>query len=709
MIKHKMLRRKLTAIIINIALLVGLLSGCSTKENEASGTDKQTESEVETDDIKTKYQDALDKFTEKLVTKMEQDGIPGASLSVMEDGEMIYSNGFGYADQEQKTQVDQNTLFSSGSIGKLYATAAMLKLVQNHGFSLDDPVIDHLPEFEMEDVRYKGITLRMLLNHSAGLPGDAYAATADWAGEIPQDDFGQAHLEELKTQTLKSNPGEYAAYSNTGFEIAQNVIEKVSGQTYETYLKKNFFEPMELNNTYLASNEEVEDENFALPMDSEGRNLPREYTSSSIAAAGGLTASTQDTCKFADQILSPDSGILDEESIIEFRADQSLSSKLPEQQELNALGWDEISHKITQTPVYSKAGGTTNYAAQVLSAPDAGITIAAATSQSNTFISEELESLMHDILCEKGLIKDNSDMPSFPKEANTDEAVLTYPGIYFGQDDLGAVIGSGVAGLQMIGIEDNIMQHSIWDGTDWQSVGQYSPRDDDSYGYYDEENMVYTSYSFKHVDGSVFLMKRVITPYYDKTTAVAKQLLERTDNKSWEKYDNSLWLRTNIWPSDYQAGACLSYMQIIEKLKGYVVMNGGFPILEIGDETHATGVNEMIGSYYGDLTFTDDGFSWMGMEYIDAGEAEQLPNEDTTISIENANIVQWYYVPEDVQIDIDVPYDEVRILTLDTELIPFYDNLTGSKLFTATAGSYIGLTSAAPVQIDVGISSLESF
>jgi len=714
MTKHKMLGRKLTAVVINTALLVGLLTGCSGKGNELTETDKrntQAAPETAAEDSRNNYQEALDRFTAKLENQMQQDGIPGASLTVMEDGEVIYSNGFGYADQEKKTPVDQNTLFPSGSIGKLYTTAAMLKLTQDYGISLDDPVADHLPEFKMEDVRYKDITLRMLLNHSAGFPGNVYAGVGFGfgAGNIPPDDAGQVHLEKLRTQTLMSNPGEYAAYCNTGFEIAQDVIEKISGQTYETYIKENLFGTMELNNTYLSSNEneDVEDERFALPVDSEGQNLPREYSSKSLAAAGGLVASTQDTCKFVDQILQQDSSILNEESITAFRADQSLASNLPKQQELNALGWDEISRTITQTPVYSKYGMTGNFSTQVLTAPDAGITIAATISQSNTFLYEEMESLMQDILCEKGIITGNSDMPSIPMEADAGEAVSAYPGIYFGEDDLVSTVGGGIAGLQKIGIEENIMQHYIWNGAEWQNIGEYSLRDDDSYGFYDEESMVYTSYSFKPAGDSVYLMKRVVTPQYDKTTAVAKLIPEKTADKSWEKYDNSLWLRTNIWPSDYQAGACLSFMQFMEELKGYVVMNGGFPILEIGDETYATGVNEMVGTNYGDLSFTEGGFSWMGMEFINASEAEELPGEDTTISIEKANTVQWYYVPEDVEIDIDAPYDEVRILTLDAELTPFYDNITGSEVFTATAGSYIGLTSAVPTQVDVGITSVK--
>lgn len=235
--------KKLTAVMMSAVLLAGLLAGCSGKSAEPKTSDQSDSKAASEDTLKdgqNKYQKILEKFEAKLEERMQQDGIPGASVSVTENGETIYSKGFGYANQDKKTPVDENTLFYSGSVGKLYGTAAMLKLVQDQGISLDDPVVKHLPEFQMKDERYQDITLRMLLNHSAGLPSDVDAAGMA-AGSIMPEEVSLDILEELRSQTLRSNPGEYAVYSNLGFAIAQKVIEKISGQTFGAYYEGKFF------------------------------------------------------------------------------------------------------------------------------------------------------------------------------------------------------------------------------------------------------------------------------------------------------------------------------------------------------------------------------------------------------------------------------------------------------------------------------------
>ena len=697
--------KKLTAIMMSAVLLAGLLTGCSGKSEKPKESD-QSESKAASEDVskdeQNKYQKALDKCEAKLEERMKQDGIPGASISVTENGETIYSKGFGYANQDKKIPVDENTLFHSGSVGKLYGTAAMLKLVQDQGISLDDPVVKHLPEFQMKDERYQDITLRMLLNHSAGLPSDLDAAGMAAGSTIPEEISLDA-LEELRSQTLRSNPGEYAVYSNLGFEIAQKVIEKISGQTFAAYMKENFFEPLKLENTYMVSaeNKDVADERFALPINEEGTTLPREYSSPSMDATGGIVSSTEDTCKFVDGVLSPDTGILNEQSIAEFRKDQSLTANFPEQQELNGLGWDEISRTITQTPVYVKSGASTHFSTQMITAPEAGITITASLSKFHyLFIYDELKNLMHDILLEKDVVTEQTDMPAYPEETDAGEESSVYSGIYTGGDGL-----HDLSSLYKADITDNTMQYYSWDGAQWQSAGEYTLRDDGSYGIYDEETRIYISYSFQSVGVDVHLMKRVLTPEYDTTTAMAKRIPEKAAVESWEQYHNILWLRTNIWPGDYQAQACFCLLQTLEELPGYVAMYGGTPIMDIKDDTRLSSIDNLAGgSGYADLTFTGDRFSWIGMEFMNAGEAAELPSEDFTISFAEANTVQWYYVPEDMEIDIDVPYDQVRVLNFSPEMAVPYDNLNGIEVFTAKAGSYIGLTSAEPAEVQAEIS-----
>jgi CubicO group peptidase (beta-lactamase class C family) len=463
----------------------------------------------------------------------------------------------------------------------------------------------------MDDPRYKDMTLRMLLNHTAGLPMDVDAAGMS-AGSLFPEEANLDALEEARSQTLRSNPGEYAVYSNLGFSIAQKVIEKLSGQTFSDYLKENFFEPLQLTNTYMTSskNKDVAVERFALPSDEKGRTLPREFTFHTNDGMGGIVSSTEDLCKFIDGILSPEAGILNEQSIAELRKDQSLTADFPEKQVLNGLGWDEIYRTVTATPIYEKTGASTYCSSVVTTAPDAGITISVSLQQfHHAFVYDEVRNLMRDILVEKGIITEKTEMPAYPAETADGTDDSSYSGIYNGGDGLHDFIG-----LYKAEINENTMRYSNWDGIGWHGIGEFTRRDDGSYGFYDEEGKVYTSFSFKPVDDGVYLLKRELTPEYDITTAIAKRLPAKEPSAAWGKYNNSLWLRTKIWPTDYQAAfANLSILQTWDELPGYVVMNGAAPVMEIKDDTRLSSVsNKVSGSGVADVIF--DGEVFHGLE-----------------------------------------------------------------------------------------------
>ncbi len=94
-----------------------------------------------------------------------------AGVAVLDDGEVVYSEGFGMADREKSLPVTTETIFNMGSISKTFVSTAVMLLVDEGKVELDAPVVRYLPEFRMEDPRYKDITVRMLLNHYVGYAG----------------------------------------------------------------------------------------------------------------------------------------------------------------------------------------------------------------------------------------------------------------------------------------------------------------------------------------------------------------------------------------------------------------------------------------------------------------------------------------------------------------------------------------------------------
>jgi CubicO group peptidase (beta-lactamase class C family) len=102
------------------------------------------------------------------IWKALSNGASAATVAIMDDNTIVYSEGFGMRSREESISVDTNTQFNIGSISKVFTALGVLLLCDDGLVELDKSVTTYLPEFSMEDPRYTEITVRMLLNHSQG-------------------------------------------------------------------------------------------------------------------------------------------------------------------------------------------------------------------------------------------------------------------------------------------------------------------------------------------------------------------------------------------------------------------------------------------------------------------------------------------------------------------------------------------------------------
>ena len=177
---------------------------------------------------------------------------PGLSVVVVKDGQIVYSNAFGYADQPRNIQATPNTVYHWWSMTKIPTAIAIMQLREQGKVDLDEPVKKYLPWF---DVVYPSenspiITIRNLLQHTSGLP-DTIPAMVGWVhydnATRNQTDVVKKHLPEFNT--LKFEPGSKAVYSNLNYMVLGAVIESVSRQTYETYITQNILQPLGMSQT----------------------------------------------------------------------------------------------------------------------------------------------------------------------------------------------------------------------------------------------------------------------------------------------------------------------------------------------------------------------------------------------------------------------------------------------------------------------------
>ena len=193
----------------------------------------------------------LDAYFEKITG---QNMPPALNVSVTKNGETVYSKGFGTIDSEATRPTKVDTIYPWWSVTKLFTAVAVLHLVEEGRLDLDDPLEAYLPYFNVvnETGEPVAITIRQIMNHSSDLR-DLMPDGLVWIHPADQPPMNQTQfVRERLTgpyHELKFTPDTDVYYSNTGYVLLGAVIEKITGESYESYIREIILDPLEMNET----------------------------------------------------------------------------------------------------------------------------------------------------------------------------------------------------------------------------------------------------------------------------------------------------------------------------------------------------------------------------------------------------------------------------------------------------------------------------
>src|SRR5215208_8084752 len=194
--------------------------------------------------------DAVDEY---ISTKMKELGIPGAALVIVEGDQIVHLKAYGVADTSGHPVTPQ-TPFFTGSTGKSFTALAIMQLVEAGKIKLDAPVQTYLPWFRVADAdASERITVRQLLNQDSGLPqsiGQTQLANTDLS-----DSAIENNVRALANVELIAPPGQRYEYSNANYVTLGMLIQAVSGQSYETYIREHIFQPLDMQNSFASKTE----------------------------------------------------------------------------------------------------------------------------------------------------------------------------------------------------------------------------------------------------------------------------------------------------------------------------------------------------------------------------------------------------------------------------------------------------------------------
>ncbi len=245
--------------------------------------------------------------TYSLRERMEHYSVPGVSVAVIDDYQVVWAKGYGVADMETGAPVTTRTLFQAASIGKPVAAIAMLKLVEDGRVTLDDNINSWLTEWQLpenEIAAQESVTLRRIVTHTAGLtvhgfPG--YAVTAPLATTIQVlDGSGPANTDPIRIDTT---PGSIYRYSGGGYTVMQHLLSEVTGRDFPALLQELVLGPAGMeHSSYLQPLPPEREVHAASGHLRDGSRVEGEWHIYPEMAAAGLWTTPTDLARLALEV-----------------------------------------------------------------------------------------------------------------------------------------------------------------------------------------------------------------------------------------------------------------------------------------------------------------------------------------------------------------------------------------------------------------------
>jgi D-alanyl-D-alanine carboxypeptidase len=234
-----------------------------------------------------------------ITAQMAERGLPGMSVGLVHDGQLVWAKGYGFSDTEKKIPATPATIYRMASVTKTFTATAILQLRDAGKLTLDDPVSKYLPWFKVPS-RFSDapeITIRHLLTHTSGLPREA--AFPYWT------DYEFPTLEQIKATLLGQEavfPTETRwKYSNLGFALAGEVVAAASGEPYEQYIRNHILDPLGMTSSSIVL-PEAQRSRLATgygQRQPDGNRVTRPFTDcKGITPAANLSSNVEDLARY---------------------------------------------------------------------------------------------------------------------------------------------------------------------------------------------------------------------------------------------------------------------------------------------------------------------------------------------------------------------------------------------------------------------------
>lgn len=497
-----------------------------------------------------------------------------------------------------ETTASQDRIYCIASVSKMYSALAVMQLVDEGKVELDAPVTKYLPDFRMNDERYKDITVRMLMNHTSGI--SVGLMTNHYLYDDVDSFVHDNTFDIVSRQRFKSAPGEYACYNNMGFELMEHIVENVSGMSFTDYVRNNIAAKIGADHTGTA---------WSLYMGDTGDtqislyrgSLPIEYPYEMAAGTGGIYATAPDVANFGSAFFTGNDVLLSDDAKTQMSTRWNDDTKY----ESYGLGWDfveQVEYEKENIKVMGKGGDVPYMHSYLLVAPDEQISAAVLTAGNDSgsqYAGLMAFALMDVVLEERGKAVSGLTPPE-PKITDTiPDHYKKYEGLYC----IGGLYDDGIC---RITFDDTAMYREDL-GTDNSSPERFKITGDggfvrvnDSGRMTSDREIIY----FEEKDGKIFIRTDLFTVYpglgiYRGLGNAAESMytgekmeenpISDSVQRSWDELSQTFFVKYNEkWTSqDYES----PFYRVVtdEEFPGYILAKNseGARTEKLTDENHA--------------------------------------------------------------------------------------------------------------------------
>ncbi len=495
--------------------------------------------------INPDYTQTKDHMTSYITNQMTNEQVMGLAIGFIDGTNVVWMQGFGYADYEAQKPVVSNTVFHIGSVSKVFTTTAILKLMEEGKVDIDAPVTNYISDFSIKP-RFQTsspITVKMLLNHKSGLPGDFFYAPFS-TQPLPPAYYWL--IDYLKNDYPSFQPDQISVYCNSGFVLAEGIAPAVSGKSFVDYAQEAVFSPLNMNSSSYVKDLPNISNNLAYPY-LQFKRMPEEYIS--VYGTGSMYSSIPDLLRF--MMMLNQNGWLDGKQFMETNTidimtkDESTNNPLISINSirLSGMGWDFVRYYELDYagPVWIKSGGTMAYTAYIATLPTRQLAAAVICSTPSVGLMQTVVEILKYALWEKTgehWPTNTLEPPYSPIISKSQEELNSLTGYYISRGKLHEIIANA----------NSLTWRSDITGNEPSVISDMLPR---SNGWFSSTSSPTVEITFTNVDNYTLLISRRVNGAYQLTSLVGYHYVPKAIPAEWQSRCQKLYLSDNMHPLDY--------------------------------------------------------------------------------------------------------------------------------------------------------------